>query len=175
MEPTILLQNLSGGYFQGRRQVWRIYDDSVFIQLLHNCAYLHGTWTARNRDAEHHDFVYVGPLLQRQWVAACFASLSVLWTRGSYDNRVYSYTPIDPLRGLNYLLLLLTACRMHRLDSLKVEVSVRRSDRGLRYIAFNFNEETTDADREFYALYVIPALQVEDAVVVDSVGPHGVN
>ena len=40
---------------------------------------------------------------------------------------------------------------MHRLDSLKVEVSVRRSDRGLRYIAFNFNEETTDADREFYA------------------------
>ena len=64
---------------------------------------------------------------------------------------------------------------MHRLDSLKVEVSVRRSDRGLRYIAFNFNEETTDADREFYALYVIPALQVEDAVVVDSVGPHGVN
>ena len=147
------------------RRGWRIDEASNFAEHIAYQTCLHQQIITHNRGAPEDEQVYIGSdLSKRLWLTVMLQAFTTVFSRGVMDARAMARRPLDFIFPLTYVCRQLLFIRQQRLESIRVGVTIRRSDfrPDQMTLVFNFRSPSAD-DLRFYARIVSVALEGEGA------------
>ena len=118
--------------------------------------------TAYNRVAGNEQLEIV-PISFRYYVCVCLQAFTLTWTRGTRDQRLGTYRPIDPVFGLGYLFNLMRRQALREYHLIPAGASYRRSQVRSHYLIVLTYFRFDGADEQFYYDFIGPALIFVDA------------